>query len=323
MRRRWSQKLKEMSQLVVLDVGARGGIHPRWSHVSRHITAILFDADAAACVELQHVAGSSTLVINTALFESSAEIEFHLCKNPGVSSIYRPNYNLLEQYPNADRFEVVDTVEVQATSLDELWATRSFPKPHFIKIDTQGSELPILRGGADSVLKGMVGVEVEIEYVPIYQGQPLFHEVDALMRSMGFLLYDLKNYYWQQERARVQHDASLGDLIFADALYFRAPEAIACLTTSDHPLIAPAIQCYLAYGYTHLAQVLIDMAASDNLIDSSERKTLLGLVRKHRKPAALGVLPRSGGVKRRAINFIDWLFPSISWATISKSDLGS
>jgi Methyltransferase FkbM domain len=62
----------------------------------------------------------------------------------------------------------------------------------FIKLDTQGSELEILQGGVRA-LAGVRCVEVEVEFNPIYRGQPLFYEVDAFMRGQGFVLWKLTN----------------------------------------------------------------------------------------------------------------------------------
>ena len=64
----------------------------------------------------------------------------------------------------------------------------------FIKIDTQGSELSILKGSTDS-LKNAIGLEIEVEFVDIYENQPLFNEVDSFVRKMDFELLQLTTYF--------------------------------------------------------------------------------------------------------------------------------
>lgn len=44
-----------------------------------------------------------------------------------------------------------------------------------MKIDTQGSAIYL---GCIHVFKGRLGCEVEVEIPPIYEGQPVFHDVD-------------------------------------------------------------------------------------------------------------------------------------------------
>ena len=43
--------------------------------------------------------------------------------------------------------------------------------------------------------RAIFGVEVEVEFIEMYQDQPLFNEVDSFMRERGFYLFDLKLYY--------------------------------------------------------------------------------------------------------------------------------
>jgi hypothetical protein len=95
----------------------------------------------------------------------------------------------------------------------------------FLKIDTQGSELQVLRGGAETLRSQVVALEVEVEFASLYDGQPLFRDVDAFVASCGFSLFKLRRQEWVRRNYAAHPSLSAGQLVFADALYLRDPLA--------------------------------------------------------------------------------------------------
>ena len=53
-------------------------------------------------------------ILNSFVWTEETEIEFNLCKKPMVSSVYKPNRKLLDQFSNADRFDIVKKELLQA-----------------------------------------------------------------------------------------------------------------------------------------------------------------------------------------------------------------
>ncbi|MEO5910957.1 MAG: FkbM family methyltransferase [Pelobium sp.] len=74
--------------------------------------------------------------------------------------------------------------------LDLIVENTLFAVPDFIKIDTQGYELEILKGGLKT-LKHAQAVLLEVSLLPIYQNCPLVDEVIIFMKDQGFALYDI------------------------------------------------------------------------------------------------------------------------------------
>lgn len=74
--------------------------------------------------------------------------------------------------------------------LDEVVPATGFLRFDMIKLDTQGYELEILRGGA-TVLSTAEAVLLEVSFLDIYQGCPLVHDVLAFMHERGFAVYDI------------------------------------------------------------------------------------------------------------------------------------
>lgn len=76
-------------------------------------------------------------------------------------------------------------VKRPADLLDEILDGRTRP---FVKIDTQGFEMEIIRGFGER-LRDIVGWQIELSVEPLYEGQPMMEEVLAIMRANGFSLW--------------------------------------------------------------------------------------------------------------------------------------
>jgi FkbM family methyltransferase len=111
---------------------------------------------------------------------------FHLCKAPMTSSIYEPNLELLSKFNLlADLTTPVSRIPCQTRRLDDITEIAAID---VLKVDVQGAERDVLRGG-EQRLKDTVLIVTEVEFVPLYRGQPLFADVDAEMRRQGFCLH--------------------------------------------------------------------------------------------------------------------------------------
>jgi FkbM family methyltransferase len=253
------------SPLRIVDIGASGGIHPRWRALTSEVTAVLFEPDPRARESLQHNNPAGTTVLESALSDAEGLMEFHQCRKQEVSSVYLPDFELLARYPYSERFAVLNTTRMRVDTLDNQLAAAGIPEVDFIKVDTQGHELSVLRG-CQRTLAHAVGVEIEVAFVRVYKGQPLFCEVDAFAKSHGFSLIDLRRTYWRRGNSS-DYGGKKGQLVIGDALYFRAPEGLADTQGVTPQRIVRAIGVYLAYGYPDLAQTAVDGAARTGLLD--------------------------------------------------------
>jgi FkbM family methyltransferase len=78
----------------------------------------------------------------------------------------------------------------ELSRLDAVISGTPFNQPDFLKIDTQGYELEILKGGQ----KAMASAEfilLEVSFLDIYVNSPLAADVVAFMQQHGFVLYDI------------------------------------------------------------------------------------------------------------------------------------
>lgn len=83
-------------------------------------------------------------------------------------------------------------VEVAVHRLDDLVDPGSLEEAVLIKIDVQGLEDNVIRGG-EKAFRAAKFVLIEMSFVPMYDGQPLFEEVHALLAGIGYRFAGIKN----------------------------------------------------------------------------------------------------------------------------------
>jgi FkbM family methyltransferase len=208
----------------MIDIGARDGLPLHWERMGPLIEIIAFEPDDAEARRLEaryRSTGAAVRVRPEAVWDGVGRKTLHLTRSPGCSSLYSPRGEFLAEFPEARRFEITRSVEVDTVPLGRVLAEPGTSPARFVKIDAQGGALRILEGGAGG-LQEAVGFELEVEFTPMYNGEPLFGDVDQFLRQRGFELIDLRPTYWRREVAR-QVAGTRGQLIFADALYLLGP----------------------------------------------------------------------------------------------------
>ena len=204
-----------------VDVGARWGIQRPWNvFPENYLKYIGIDADEKECERLNNINTSKNIKYYCAALSNMETNEvLYLTKEEGRSSIYKPNAEYLNKFYDNDGFIVKKEIALKTTTLNQLFDSQNI-KPDFIKLDTQGAELKILQGG-NQYLDNVLGIEVEVEFNSIYEKQPLFSNIDQLLREKDFELFDL-NRYWAKQQNMGKSHSSRGQIIFADAIYFRS-----------------------------------------------------------------------------------------------------
>jgi FkbM family methyltransferase len=99
------------------------------------------------------------------------------------------------------RPNVVSTISVPMTTLDKFTANTVFARPDFLKLDVQGYELEVLRGG-ELALASAEAVLMEVNLLGILDGAPLFHEATQFMSERGFQVYDICTFFRRPTTAR-------------------------------------------------------------------------------------------------------------------------
>jgi FkbM family methyltransferase len=118
-----------------------------------------------------------------ALSDTNGNIDLKVLDRLGVGS----SILVLE----SDRKKDIPIVSCESWRLDDYIALRNLPQPDFLKLDTQASELKILKA-ATQTLKHTKYILAETWARRIYGPEtPLFHELSYWLHSQGFVLCDI------------------------------------------------------------------------------------------------------------------------------------
>jgi FkbM family methyltransferase len=230
--------------LSVVDVGCRWGFADTWEELGERCRIVGFEPDRVECERLaEHYRDQPWVrIVPYALGSEQRAANLYITREPACSSVYPPIDEVVDRHPRLEPQRMVRRETIELITLDDWCAANAVDKVDLVKLDTQGSELDILRG-AKRTLEGVSVVQTEVEFNPMYTGQPLFGDVDRFLRDRGFVLWHLDNMsHHRQHGARVglrpglhiyDFDAARfthrsGQLFWADALFVRAE-----MTTAD------------------------------------------------------------------------------------------
>jgi FkbM family methyltransferase len=114
----------------------------------------------------------------------------------GGDSYYLENSNFYDKN--------LDDKEVTTTTLDKIVKENDIPLPDFIKIDTQGSEIDILKGG-NTILKNCSIIYLECPIIEYNLGAPNFTEYVNYMKTIDYTPYEICEVH-NVDKALVQVD---------------------------------------------------------------------------------------------------------------------
>ncbi|MGE3911817.1 MAG: FkbM family methyltransferase [Chloroflexota bacterium] len=152
-------------------------------------------------------------VHQVALSDENGEATFYSNEYAPASSLLAVSDLARRAFPETER---ASASTVRLARLDDILTVDTLEPDILIKIDVQGVEDRVIRGGT-AIFSVAKIVLIEMSFVPVYDGQPLFEEVHALLEGCGLRLAGFKNQI---------DDAQTGQPLFAHCLYRRS---------DDHP----------------------------------------------------------------------------------------
>ena len=188
------------------------------------------------------------------------ERTLHICYAPGMCSLLEPDMEILNHFHGFGEWgRVVSKERIATWRLDDIEEISAID---YLKLDVQGSELPILRN-ATEWLKQILVIHLEVNFIPFYKNQPLFAELDQTLRDAGFYLHTFAPIISRVFKPLIVNNdvyAGLRQVLWTDAVYIRKFTDFSSLA-SDQLLKIAAIshELYKSYDLSLLALEKVDL----------------------------------------------------------------
>lgn len=176
----------------VIDVGANAG---QFRDQMRHevgFTGPIFsfepDPVLAAGLLQRAVEDPAWIIFSMALGAEAGMMPFNVMRNPVFNSFYEPTAEQVGEYERGN--VVLRTVEVPVRSLDAMAAFFPDLSHTYFKVDTQGFDLEVLKGGC-GVVRQVPALQTEISLHQQYAGGPSMHNSVEAFGKLGFAIADL------------------------------------------------------------------------------------------------------------------------------------
>ena len=208
---------------AIVDVGANpiDGEPPYKTMLAAGLCKVVgFEPQPAALARLNQAKGPRELYLPYALADGT-ERTLHVCELEGMTSLLVPDpshlalFNLFPIWGS-----VKDRIPVATRKLDDI---AEIAQMDFLKMDVQGAEGEVLAHGR-AKLRDTVVIQTEVSFVPLYQGQPCFGEIDLSLRELGFLPHSVTGTkIWPLSPMVVGNEPNRGirQLLETDMVYVR------------------------------------------------------------------------------------------------------
>jgi|GEM_PF-3309022 len=200
---------------LVIDVGANQGQWARKVRETYFEEIVSVEPDVESFIKMrEHFSNDRKwLGENKAVHSKKNKVLLKRTSNNSMSSsLYDLSANLKNAAPD---IIYLDTLEIPAIPLSKVLVTEK--KNIYIKIDTQGSELEVLKSIKSKQWKQIFALEIELSLVETYKEAPLIEEILTYARAKGFSPYRVENGFGAP---------NFGQQLQIDCIFLRSEELI-------------------------------------------------------------------------------------------------
>ena len=194
-------------KLISLDVGAQGGFNSdNFFPVkyNKFFNCILVEPIKSEADKLER----KNNIIDKALWSSKGKkVIYILGKRLGSSSMYKLDTEKLDLHDMNDKeiekFKVTETVEVECDTLENSLKSLNINNLDYLKIDTQGAELEILKGIGE--YRPLL-IKIEAHIFSMYKDTPAWTKLVDRLNDLNYVLIDFKQIGKHKTRVPAEMD---------------------------------------------------------------------------------------------------------------------
>lgn len=259
-----AKELAPERRLEIADIGARliNAAPPYQDLLDlglANLTAFEPDPEAFAALE-KHFDGQPHMRAVQAAVGQPGKSPFYAHKIGSLSSIFRIR-------PEAAKYlgkEFWTKREVKELRVDllALDAVEGIEALDVLKMDVQGAERDVMRFGRKT-LKDAVAIIPEVRFYQMYQGEPMWADLDQELRAQGFVLHKFLHQKTVAVGSSFSQDferAGASQLLDGDAVYIPSLEKIDSIDSAK--LARLAIAADAVFSSCDLAAACLDVLAA-------------------------------------------------------------
>ena len=186
--------LLNKKKIITLDVGAQGGFNSDKFLPEKY--DIFFQPILIEPIkeEAEKLKKNNDYVIANGLWSSCERKKINILGNRlGSSSMYEPDPNMFDLHnikkKDYSNYDITNKIEVQCETLEDSLKNLNIEKLDYLKIDTQGAELEILKGLGD--FKPLL-IKIESHIHSMYKNVPSWNQLLDYLYKLNYIIIDWK-----------------------------------------------------------------------------------------------------------------------------------
>ena len=185
--------LLKNEKIISLDVGAQGGFNSDKFFPSKYnsfFKEILIEPINSEAEKLEN----KKFVINKGLWSKKERKKLNILDNRlGSSSMYEPDEELFDLHnlkkKDYHNYKITRSIEIECDTLTNQLKELEISKLDYLKIDTQGAELEILKGIGE--YRPLL-IKTEAHFFSMYKNVPNWNKLVSFLYDLNYTLIDFK-----------------------------------------------------------------------------------------------------------------------------------
>ena len=225
-----------------------------------------FEIEEEVCDQMNLKAPKGVEYYPHALGEKNERKKLYITQHPMCTSLYKPNEKLIRLYNNLEVAHLKKETETETITLDTFADKYDINDVDFIKADVQGAELDIFKGGKN-VLKNVIKIICEVEFLPIYENQPLFGDICNFLNQNDFMFNKFLGFAGRTLKPLIAKEGpnAISQCMYSDAVFIHHIEKVQNLNDEKLLKLSLLSAIYNSIDLAYFCLLIYDKRKSSNI----------------------------------------------------------